>query len=295
MLEVQKAIDLLVEKYSYQNTQELAKKITQSYAKSFYFAASFLPEEKKNDTYGLYAFCRQTDFLIDDLKMDLKTKKVILDLWRKMTLEAFENLSSDNPILDLFVQVCNKYQIPQDLASSLIDGVEMDLVKNYYQTYQELEKYCYLVASVPGLMMTYLLGFNNQKALPYAEKLGLAMQLTNILRDIREDFENNRVYLPLADLKRFGYSLADLETRKVNENLQDFLKFYIQKTRDLYAESSPGLIYLSKEGQKTAKLASKIYSAILGEIENQNYDIFTKRASVSFWKKLWIVGVDLFS
>jgi phytoene synthase len=295
MLEAQKAIDLLVEKYSYQDAQELAKKITQDYAKSFYFAARFLPKEKKNDTYGLYAFCRQTDFLADDLEVDLETKKAALNLWQKMTLEAFEKNLSDNPILNLFVQVCSKYQIPQKLAFDLIDGVKLDLSKNRYQSYQELEKYCYLVASVPGLMMTHLLGFSDQKALLYAEKLGLAMQLTNILRDVWEDFGNDRIYLPLKDLERFGYSLVDLETKKNNGALQEFLKFYIQKARDLYSESSLGIIYLSKEGQKTAKIASKIYSGILSEIENQNYDIFTKRASVNIWKKLWIVVSNLFS
>ena len=288
MLEAQKAVDLLPQKYSYQTGLELAKKITQDYAKSFYFAAKFLPKDKKNDTYILYAFCRQTDFLVDDLEADVEAKKQALDLWRKMTLEAFEKNISDNPILNLFVKVFAKYKIPQKLAFELIDGVEMDLGKNEYQNYQELERYCYLVASVPGLMMTYLLGFDDQKALFYAQKLGLAMQLTNILRDIKEDYQNGRVYLPTDDLVKFVYSLQDLQNQKVDSNFQKFLKFYIQKARDLYLQADLGIPYLSPEGQKTARLASKIYSAILGEIEAQNYDVFKGRASVKTWKKFWL-------
>lgn len=293
MLEAQKAVDLLPQKYSYQTGLELAKKITQDYAKSFYFAAKFLPRDKKNDTYILYAFCRQTDFLVDDLGGDLESKKQALDLWRKMTLEAFEKNISDNSILDLFVKVFAKYKIPERLAFELIDGVEMDLSKNKYKNYQELERYCYLVASVPGLMMTYLLGFSDQKALFYAQKLGLAMQLTNILRDIKEDYQNGRVYLPTQDLVKFGYSLDDLKSQKVDSNFQNLLKFYIQKARDLYTEANSGIPYLSPEGQKTAKLASKIYSAILTEIETQNYDVFAKRASVSTWKKFWL-GLNMY-
>jgi phytoene synthase len=160
------------------------------------------------------------------------------------------------------------------------------LAQTHYQSFDDLSTYCYGVASTVGLMSMCIIGFKSHEAIPYAIKLGVALQLTNILRDVGEDYRNGRVYLPRDEMSAFGILDTDLESAKVTPRWRDFMRFQIERTRQLYSESRPGIRLLEREGQLATGAASTLYSAILGVIEENDYDVFSRRASLSAWGKL---------
>jgi phytoene synthase len=277
-------------KYNLQNPELLCKKITQDWAKSFYFASRFLPKNKRQDTYNIYAFCRLTDNLADDTDdWELAKRLDLINSWQTEVANCFETGKTDNLILQATYATILKYQMPQQYFLDLITGVKSDLTKTSFETYEELDKYCYLVAAIPGLMMTYILGFTDKKALEYATEFGKAMQITNILRDLKEDLTRGRIYLPHQDLVKFNYFETDLKSQKVNANFKELVKFYIQKARKMYKNGYNGLQYLTPQSRFCAKLCGLVYSAILIKIEKQHYDIFTKRASTTTLEKLVMV------
>jgi phytoene synthase len=186
--------------------------------------------------------------------------------------------------------VVKKYKIDPKLAFELLDGMEMDLKQSRFKTYEELLRYCYLVASVPGLLVLNILGFEGgEKTIEYASKLGEAMQITNILRDIKEDFERDRIYLPQRDLQNYGILEKDFSLSQPTQELKNLIKEYISRARSLYLEAQKGIPSLSQDSRFVVKTASKLYSSILDKIETQNFDVFSKRARLSFWEKVWVV------
>lgn len=281
----------LEQKYNLTDGAELAKAVTKDYAKSFYFASRFLPKNKRQDTYNIYAFCRLTDDLADDTdSWPMEKRLELINSWENEVKNVFKTGKTVNLILNAAYQTAQKYNIPEKYFFELIDGVKGDLTKLRFETYSELDQYCYLVAAVPGLMMSYILGFTNPKALEYASEFGKAMQITNILRDLKEDFGRGRIYLPKQDLEKFGYSEANLSQDVVSKNFKNLLKSYIERARNKYALGYLGLQYLTPEGRFCAKLCGLVYSAILDKIEQQDYDVFSKRARTSTLEKLWLVG-----
>jgi 15-cis-phytoene synthase len=245
-----------------------------------------LPRHKRSATYSLYAFCRLTDNIVDDnfSKPSLFLKKNISN-WKKELETALKTKNSANPVLNAFAQTVEEYKIDHKLPFELIKGVEMDITKQRYDTFKEFEEYCYLVASVVGLMMCQIIGYSTNKALEKAIILGKAMQLTNNLRDIWEDYNKGRIYLPREDLENFGYTEQDLKHRRINENYRQMMKAYIQRARRLYSEGEEGLKYLDPSGRFSIKTASILYSKILDGIEKNDYDIFSQRIVVSGWDK----------
>jgi phytoene synthase len=180
------------------------------------------------------------------------------------------------------------YPIPHPAphALQLIDGVARDISQSHYQTFDELTTYCYGVASTVWLMSMYIIGFKSHEAVPYAIKLGVALQMTNLLRDVGEDYRNGRLYLPREELAFYGISEADIAEGRVTDNWCQFMKFQIDRTHQLYKVLWEGVKMLEREGQLAIGAAFTFYSGILDEIEKNNYDIFTKRASLSAWKKV---------
>jgi phytoene synthase len=179
-----------------------------------------------------------------------------------------------------------RYHIPRHYALQLIDGVARDLSQVRYQTFDELATYCYGVASTVGLMSMYIVGFTDNKAVPYAIKLGVALQMTNILRDVGEDYRNGRLYLPREELAFYGIQESDIVEGRISDNWRQFMKFQIERTRQLYEDSWPGVKMLEREGQLAIGAASIFYQGILDEIEGNDYDVFIQRASLSTWDKV---------
>lgn len=268
---------------SLKTAYQKAKKITAIYSKSFYLASSLLPKEKRTAVRALYAFCRTVDDIVDEAKFE-KNRDDELNYWRNVIQTA--STLTDDLVALAWVDTLTRYHIPHHYALQLIDGVARDLSNFNYQTFDELATYCYGVASTVGLMSMYIVGFKSGEAVPYAIKLGVALQMTNILRDVGEDYRNGRLYLPREELSHFGVSEDDIANSRINDNWKSFMKFQIERNRVLYKESWAGIKLLEKEGQLAIGAASIFYQGILDVIEKNDYDVFTKRASLSKWEKI---------
>jgi len=254
-----------------------AGRITAEHSKSFHFASGLLPEEKRSAVRALYAFCRTVDDIVDESsEADRDTR---LDYWRSMVETG--SFLTDDLVASAWADTIARYHIPRQYALQLIDGVARDLHQSRYQTFDDLATYCYSVASTVGLMSMYIVGFSGYDAVPYAIKLGVALQMTNILRDVSEDFSNGRLYLPREELLAYGIREQDIAEGRVTDNWRQFMKFQIERTRDLYEESWEGVKMLESEGQLAIGAASIFYQGILDQIEKNDYDVFTKRASLS--------------
>jgi len=259
-----------------------AEKITSHHSKSFYLASGLLPEEKRLAVRALYAFCRTVDDIVDE-STDVQ-REAQLDYWRTMVETA--SFADNDMVAAAWADTLTRYHIPRHYALQLIDGVARDLSQIRYQTFDDLATYCYGVASTVGLMSMYIVGFEDSRAVPYAIKLGVALQMTNILRDIGEDYRNGRLYLPREELIFYGIHETDIAAGRVTENWRQFMRFQIDRTRQLYQESQAGVSMLEKEGQLAIAAASVFYQGILDEIEKNDYDIFSSRRSLSTWGKL---------
>ena len=259
-----------------------AEKITAQHSKSFYFASALLPEEKRCAVRALYAFCRTVDDIVDE-SSDAE-RGAQLDYWRRMVETT--SFSDKDLVAAAWADTLTRYHIPRHYALQLIDGVARDLLQSRYQTFDELTTYCYGVASTVGLMSMYIVGFKNNDAVPYAIKLGVALQMTNILRDVGEDYQNGRLYLPREELVFYGIRESDIAEGRITDNWLEFMKFQIERTRQLYAESWTGVKMLEREGQLAVGAASVLYQGILDEIEKKDYNVFTRRASLNAWGKV---------
>ncbi|MFN3742709.1 MAG: phytoene/squalene synthase family protein [Anaerolineales bacterium] len=259
-----------------------AERITAEHSKSFYLASALLPKEKRSAIRALYAFCRTVDDIVDEAAED--DRKARLDYWREVTKTA--SAPSNDLVAVAWADTLARYHIPRRYALQLIDGVAHDLTQSRYQTFDQLATYCYGVASTVGLMSMYIIGFKSHDAVPYAIKLGVALQMTNILRDVGEDYRNGRLYLPREELVFYGIREQDIAEGRLTDNWRQFMKFQIERTRHIYAEARAGVKLLAREGQLAVGAASVFYQGILDEIEKNDYDVFTKRASLSAWEKL---------
>jgi 15-cis-phytoene synthase len=268
---------------SLQPAYELCAAIAAEHSKSFYMASGLLPEEKRSAVRALYAFCRVVDDIVDEDAV--VGREVELDYWRGV-VQGIMPPRADDLVAQAWADTRSRYHIPPRYALQLIDGVSRDLTQTRYKTFDDLATYCYGVASTVGLMSMYIVGFKSSEALPYAIKLGVALQMTNILRDVGEDFRNGRVYLPEDELKAFGISETDLANGVVNDAWRNFMRYQIERTRQLYAEAEKGIAFLERDGQLAIGASSNLYQGILDAIEANDYDVFTKRASLTAWAKV---------
>lgn len=269
---------------------EYARRITAYYSKSFYVSARILPADRRWATYALYGFCRHCDNLIDTPRQ--RTRSEIFGEIEFLTEElqiAYNTGESEHPIVRSFIFVAKRYGIPIEYPLDLLKGVAMDIQQARYITFDELTFFCYRVASVVGLMMTHILGYKDKRAFEYAKLLGIAMQLTNILRDIKEDKEMGRIYLPQADLSVFGVSNQDILNEKMTPQLRALMKFQIKRADRYYFEAIPGISLLKTESQYAIHSAAKIYRGILRQIEARNYNPFTGRVFVPPIQKIGIL------
>ena len=282
-----------------ESAYKYCEKITRFHAKSFYFAAKFLPKLKRKAVYPIYAFCRHVDDEIDEISEGGENDAIrAIENWKQKLEDVFESrqeVSTDkrpktenrNLVFTAWKDLLKTYKIPPNLPLELMQGVLMDTQLKRYETFEELYVYCYRVASTVGLMSSEILGYSDAKALEYAEAMGIAMQLTNILRDVKEDAAMNRIYLPQEDLRKFDVSEKQIFANELNENFVEMMRFQIARARDFYLKGEKGIALLERDSRFTVLLASRIYSRILDEIERQNYDVFSRRASTSLTQKIF--------
>lgn len=267
-----------------------AKHLTTYYSKSFTMATRMLPKSKRWPVYALYGFCRFADNLID--KPRDRTSGEILDEINCLRHEleiAYRTGHSEHPVLNPFVHVAKAFQIPHHYPDEFLEGVAMDLTHKRYKTFDELYLFCYRVAGIVGIMMTYVLGYQTEEAFPYAEKLGIAMQLTNILRDIQEDKNMGRIYIPEEHWKKFNVKEDHFLQEIFDSDFEKLMQFECDLANQYYIEAQPGISMLARNTRFAIYAASEIYSGILKQIEQFGYNPFLGRVYVPTGSKLSIL------
>ncbi len=273
---------------------EVARRLHKKHGTSYYFATKLFPEETRLATFALYAFFRVPDEIVDNSPInsadDLLRVKAEIAQWRDKWRTAYETQTSDDPILRVTTYVFHRYNIPYEYSEAFLAAMVQDLEKSEYATYTELEDYMYGSAAVVGLMMSHVIGFRDH-ALEHAKQLGYAMQLTNFLRDIDEDYqERGRVYMPQDELARFGLSTRDIAEQRFSPAFKEFMQWQCERARSLYAEADKGVPLLEKHGRFPVRVAAALYSAILGKIAQQGYNIFQGRVRTTLREKLLLTA-----
>ncbi len=256
------------------------RRLTRRASKSFSLAAQLLPAPKRRAIEALYAFARTSDDTVDIAGDPAEA----LELW----IARVHGAEGDDLVLGAWADTSNTFGVPRDLVDELLAGVAMDLAIDRYATFEELQLYCYRVASVVGLLSMHIIGFA-AGAEPYAIQLGIALQLTNILRDIGEDAARGRIYLPLEDLERFRVREADILDGVRSANVRALLQWEIDRAEALYQASWPGVAMLHRDGQMAVAAAALLYRAILPKIVRNDYDVWGKRAFVPLGEKLLLL------
>ena len=272
---------------SYRHCQRLAKRT----AGNFYYSFLTLPRDRFRAMCALYAFMRVTDDLGDsDQPMEARTAG--LAEWRGELTRVLDGAVADHPVLPAMVDVVRRHGIPRHNLFDVITGVEMDLGPVAIQTYDELRRYCHHVAGAVGLACIHVWGFHDDRAIAAAEECGLAFQLTNILRDLREDVLRGRIYLPREDLDRFGYSADDLARGVADDRFRNLMQFEVARAREHYAAARSLFDYLDAPGQPILDAMLQIYGGLLDEIERSGYDVFSRRVSLSRYRK-WSITLGV--
>ena len=265
---------------SYRYCEDLARR----QAGNFYPAFRVLPAPQRRAMCALYAFMRIADDFSDEpAPVDLKRRQ--LADWRR-GLHAALGGTHTHPAHAALSDTVHAYRIPVEYLEAVIDGVEMDLEPAIYPTFADLRVYCYRVASAVGLACIHVWGFTDQFAKEYAEKAGIAFQLTNILRDLKEDAERGRVYLPQEDLMRFNYSVDKLNAGVRDEAFRSLMRFEVERARSYYDSAWPLAPLLARPGRAVFLMMARTYRALLDEMERRDYDVFGRRVRVSAWKKV---------
>jgi phytoene synthase len=268
-----------------ERSYEFCRKIARRRAKNFYYSFVLLSRPQRNAMCAIYAFMRYCD----DLSDEPGATRAGIDQWRTEMEAALEGNFSGHPVWPAFHHTVRRFCIPHEYFREMIDGVLSDLEPRRFETFEQLYRYCYQVASVVGLTTIHIFGFDTRSALPLAEKCGVAFQLTNILRDIREDAERGRIYLPAEDLRRFGVSEDDLRAGRGGEEFLRLMQFEAERARAYYNESRPLLDLIHPRSRASLWALIAIYSRLLERIEGSNYDVFRRRVRLPLWEKSWIV------
>jgi len=272
---------------SYRICQSIAKRT----AKNFYYSFVGLPHDCFRSMCVLYAFMRICDDIGDDESVDLDIRRERLQLWREQLRVALAEGRFEHEVFPALAEVIERHDLPPDYLYAVIDGVKMDLEPNEIATFDQLAQYCYCVAGAVGLCCIHIWGFeDDERAINAAIDCGMAFQLTNILRDIAEDAQMGRVYLPRDELERFGYSVDDLIQLKQTTEFNELMSFQVQRARKYYARANALFDYLSPIGQPILRAMMKIYGGLLDEIEQRDFDVFSERISLPKWRKLLIAA-----
>ncbi|MDD3559516.1 MAG: presqualene diphosphate synthase HpnD, partial [Melioribacteraceae bacterium] len=263
---------------------EQSKQIAKESKSSFYYAFSLLPQQKREAMNTIYAFCRRTDDIvdIDHHPEDLKYEN--LRRWRNELEKSIYGIS-DYALLNKLSAIIKQFNIPIEPFFELISGMEMDLQKNRYIHVEDLIQYCYRVASTVGLMCIEIFGYKNKSARDYAVNLGVAMQLTNIIRDVKKDVEFGRIYLPQNDLAAFNYSENDLAENIYNNNFVDLMSFEASRAKEYFNKANLSLDYEDKPSMFAARAMQHIYTKLLYKLEAKKFNVFEENINVSKLEK----------
>ncbi len=289
--------------YAYASCRSIAR----SAAKNFYYAFLALPGDKRNALCAVYAFMRRADDISDDQSLSIDSRYEKLDHWMEQARAAFNGSATDDAVLLALADTQQRFKIPVELFQKLVSGTAMDLQYPAsssaqpvapYRTFDELYSYCYHVASVVGLVCIHIFGFHDPKAEPLAERCGIAFQLTNILRDVKEDALMGRVYLPQEDLTRFGLSSSDLSEASLSNGFRparfrQLLEFEAQRAQEFYKSGRELLPYVDSDSRPALWVLVEIYSRLLQKIVAVDYDVFSRRVSVSAPQKVLLLSRGL--
>lgn len=280
------------------NAYKYCEAVTKTHAKSFHFAASFLPRHKREQVFPIYAFCRHVDDEIDEiLDGDEESAVAAVDRWKSrlegVYSDSYDPTTEENEghrnVFIAWRHMLRDYSIPLQHPLDLIKGVVQDTYKKRYLNFEELYQYSYRVASTVGLMSSEILGYSDESALDYAESMGIGMQLTNILRDVREDAERGRIYIPREDLERFGIDESEIMSGIMSDRFREMMVFQVARAREYYAKGEKGIRMLEADSRFTVLLASRVYARILDQIERLDFNVFSGRASTSKVQKLMML------
>jgi phytoene synthase len=266
---------------------ESAKNIAKKSKSSFYYAFNLLPEEKRDALNVVYAFCRKTDDIVDENEDALDVKYEKLRKWRIEFERAFTG-RSEFPLLNKLGKIISNFNIPLDPFFELIKGMEMDIQRDRYKSFDDLQLYCYRVASTVGLMCIEIFGYNHPSTKDFAIDLGIALQLTNILRDISKDAESGRIYLPQEDLKNFQYSETELISKVYNDQFKDLMKYETGRAKMYFNSATSHLDLDDKKTMFAARAMQHIYYKMLEKIISADYDVFNNNIKVSNFEKIGI-------
>jgi len=253
---------------------------------SFYYAFLFLPPQKRAAITAFYAFCREIDDVVDDM-VDPSVASSKLAWWQAEVAQAFAGQPS-HPVLQALMPLAAEFKIEQRHLQSVIDGCQMDLTQTRYLDYPGLQRYCHLVAGVVGEVAAQIFGQTQPQTTLYAHKLGQALQLTNIIRDVGEDAGRGRIYLPVNELQRFDVKAHEILKRSYSERFTALMQFQAQRAQGLYDEALVLLPAADRRAQKPGLMMASIYRALLREIERDNFQVLHQRISLTPLRKLWL-------
>jgi len=271
------------------------KRLNSLHGKTYYLATLLLPKEKRPYVHALYGFARYADEIVDDLRSTLTDgeKADALNAWGDQVLQDLQAGSSKDPVAAALVDTAMKFKIPIEYFEAFLHSMKMDLTITEYQTYEDLVEYVYGSAAVIGLEMVPVLGVLEEGAYECAKKLGIAFQLANFIRDVGEDLDRGRIYLPITELAEHGVTREMLEERTLTPQIISALKFQIARVRQLQAEATSGIQMLAASSRPCIEAASELYCGIVDEVEKIEYQIFDKRAKTSLYRRMKVAAPAL--
>ena len=253
---------------------------------SFYYAFRYLAPERRRAITALYAFCREVDDTVDECT-DESIARIKLAWWRTEVSAMYAGTPT-HPVMLALQPHLALYDLQQKHLQAIIDGMEMDLNQTRYLDYPAMQRYCWHVASVVGILSASIFGVSNPKTLEYAEKLGLAFQLTNIIRDVGEDARKGRIYLPVNELQQFGVTAADLLNARHSDKFENLMRFQVERAKKVYDDAFALLPTEDRRAQRPGLMMAAIYRTVLDEIERDNFHVLTQRISLTPLRKLWL-------
>ena len=274
---------------SLEESYRLCCRIARRTAKNFYYSFLVMPRAKRRAMCAIYAFMRRSDDIADSAANPAVALEGLRQ-WRAQVDAALSGGDAADPILPALTDTVRRYRIPQHHFHELLDGTEMDQTRTRYETFEDLYRYCYRVASAVGLIVLPVFGYADKAALAPAEACGIAFQLTNILRDVKEDARLGRIYLPLEDLRRFGVSEDDMMNSRTTPQFLELMKFEASRAREFYEKAQRLIEMIDTDSRGTLAVMISIYGGILDKIEESNFAVFDERIRLSTAEKLWIVA-----
>ena len=259
---------------------------------SFYYSFMFLPAERRQAITALYAFCREVDDVVDECH-DLSLAQTKLEWWRQEVGRIYSGTPT-HPVGLALKDVLQRFRLPQEQLLEIIDGMAMDLAQTRYLDFKGLQLYCYRVASVVGLLAAEIFGYQDRQTLKYAHDLGLAFQLTNIIRDVGEDARRGRIYLPIEDLQRFNVPAKDILEARYSDAFRELMAFQAERAERFYDQAFAQLPAVDRKAQRPGLVMAAIYRTLLREIARDGFMVLDRRTSLTPLRKVWLAGTTWF-